>query len=78
MCFCEPDVVNAMIHVEARRHYPGIRFHGPTLTGVAGQFGITNSIQLRTMGAGELRALADAVLSALPAASRQTHRPSAA
>lgn len=66
MCFCERDVVNILIHSKARRLFPGIKFHEGAAGKVATQFGIDNTLKLREMSAADVKALAEALLRALP------------
>lgn len=70
MCFCERDAVNVMIHVKARKHYPGIRYHEETLGAVARQFNLTSTFQLHAMSEPELADLSKALLRSLPADAR--------
>lgn len=68
MCFCERDVANILIHSKARRLFPGIKFHEGAARKVATAFGIDNTLKLREMSAADIKALAEALLRALPPA----------
>lgn len=67
MCFCERDAVKVMIHVKARKHYPGIKYHEETLSTVAHKFKLTSTFQLHAMNESELADLSHALLHSLPA-----------
>lgn len=69
MCFCESDAVNILLHVKARKRYPGIKFHEPTLAKVARRFDIKATHQIRAMNEPQLEALAAALLQELPASA---------
>lgn len=66
MCFCESDAVNVLIHVKARKRYPGIKYHEASLLRVAKQFQLVSTFQIHTMAEPELAALSDALLQQLP------------
>lgn len=66
MCFCETDAINIMIHLKARQRYPGIKYHEPSLTRVAREFGIRNSTEVKNMSGEELARIAARVLDCLP------------
>ena len=78
MCFCLSDAINVLIHVKARKRYPGIKFHEPSLKQVAAQFGITHTDQVRAMQDSQLQALSDALLRVLPDHARPVERSAAA
>lgn len=66
MCFCESDAVNCLIHVRSRKRYPGIKYHEPTLSRIAREFGIDNTLKLRVLPDPEIDKLSRALLRALP------------
>mgnify|MGYP006952615089 CR=1 FL=1 len=70
MCFCERDAVKVMIHVKARKRYPGIKYHEETLGAVASRFNVTSTFQLHAMSEPELADLSKALLRSLPAEAR--------
>lgn len=78
MCFCESDAVKAMIHVKARRHCPGIRFHEGALARVAADFRLEDTRAVRGLPEAELKRLARALLAALPPSHVPRGRPGAA
>ncbi len=69
MCFCESDAVNILIHVKARKRFPGIRFHEPSLEHVARAFAIRTTADVRALGDAGLQALSLALLRVLPTAA---------
>lgn len=78
MCFCESDAVKALIHVKARKHYPGIRFHEGALARVALQFDLNTTSAVQALSEADLRRLALALLGRLPADHAPGGRPDAA
>ena len=78
MCFCESDAVKALIHVKARKHYPGIKFHEGTLARVAAEFGLNTTSAVQALSESELRRLALTLLGRLPADHAPGRRSDAA
>jgi hypothetical protein len=69
MCFCESDAVKILIHVKARKRFPGIRFHEASLEHVARTFAIRTTADIRAMGDAALHELSQALLCVLPPAA---------
>lgn len=67
MCFCESDAVNVLIHVKARKRYPGIKYHEASLRQVAKEFQLVSTFQIHAMSDPELEILSAALLTRLPA-----------
>lgn len=67
MCFCESDAINVLIHVKARKRYPGIKYHEASLRQVAKEFELVSTFQIHAMSDSELEILSEALLSRLPA-----------
>lgn len=78
MCFCESDAVKAMIHVKARKHHPGIRFHERALGRVAADFGLESTQAVHALSEPELRRMTRALLEALPSSHVPSRRTVAA
>ncbi len=70
MCFCESDAVKILIHVKARKRFPGIRFDEETLAGVADAFAIRTTADIRAMDDEALQRLSTALLASLPPKAR--------
>ena len=66
MCICESDAVKILIHVKARKRFPGIRFHEPSLEHVAQAFAIRTTADIRALGDAGLHELSQALLRILP------------
>ncbi len=66
MCFCESDAVKILIHVKARKRYPGIRFHEPSLASVAAAHDLRSTLELQAMDAAALDRLSAELLARLP------------
>lgn len=69
MCFCESNAVKILIHVKARKRFPGIRFHEPSLEHVAKAFALRTTADIRALGDSGLDELSQALLRVLPIAA---------
>ncbi len=67
MCFCESDAVQVLIHVKARKLYPGIKYHAESLNHVANNFNLKSTFQIHAMSEAELKTMSEALLRTLPA-----------
>lgn len=67
MCFCESDAIKILIHIKARRRFPGIRFDDAALTRTAAAFHITRTADIRSMTEPVLAELSQTLLRFLPA-----------
>lgn len=66
MCFCESDAVKVLIHVKARKRYPGIRFHEPSLARLATERELRSTLELHAMSEAALDGLCAELLRILP------------
>lgn len=73
MCICESDAIKILIHVKARKRFPGIGFHEPSLERVAQTFGIRTTADVRALGNTGLQDLSQALLRVLPATACPPH-----
>ncbi|MDA8389606.1 MAG: hypothetical protein M0Z76_02560 [Gammaproteobacteria bacterium] len=75
MCFCESDAVRILIHIKARKQFPGIGFDESALSRTAARLRITETAQIRKMSPPELQRMSLMLLGFLPpAACPPAHR----
>lgn len=66
MCFCERDAVRILIHIKARKRFPGISFDEAALSRTADHLQIAHTAQIRQMSEDELQTMSALLLRFLP------------
>ncbi len=66
MCFCESDAVRILIHIKARKRFPGIAYDEEALSRTAQRLHIIETGQIRRMSEPELRRMCALLLGLLP------------